>query len=134
MPHVSQKRLDPNTVAEIETQLKQFLGSTSVKTREEITNELLSETERIMLAKRLAVIHMLDRDETVYTIHQKIGVSPSTVARYARAMQQKRFQHTRRWLARNSNANAILQTIADLVAFPADAHKRSLRNIVEEDL
>ena len=44
---------------------------------------LFTKTEKVMLAKRLAIIVMLDYKESIYAIERSLKVSPSTVARFS---------------------------------------------------
>jgi uncharacterized protein YerC len=57
-----------------------FHLSTSGKARLAF-GELFTQTEKLMLAKRLAIVFMLEQKESIYAIEQVLKVSPSTVAR-----------------------------------------------------
>ena len=82
MPHVSKRLLEQKKFLGIHKELFKVItalsrsGETSV-----ILDTLLTKTEKLMLAKRLAIILMVDRKESIYAIEQTLKVSPSTVAR-----------------------------------------------------
>jgi uncharacterized protein YerC len=82
MPHISKRFLEKNKYVEIHKQLYKAVFSLvrSGKTKL-IFDELLTKTEKIMLAKRLTIIIMIDQKESIYAIENTLKVSPSTVAR-----------------------------------------------------
>ncbi len=82
MPHISKKLLERNKFIEINKQLYKNIQNLvrSGKTKV-FFDEVLTKTEKIMLAKRLAMIVMIDEGETSYAIENILQVSPSTVAR-----------------------------------------------------
>lgn len=82
MPHISKQLLEKGKFLDIHKQLFKVIAelSRSGKTRT-ILNQLLTKTEKLMLAKRLAIIFMLDQKESMYAISNILKVSPSTVAR-----------------------------------------------------
>ncbi len=82
MPHISKQLLEKKRFLEIHRQLFKIITeiSRSGKTKI-ILDELLTKTEKLMLAKRLAIIFMLDQKESMYAISNILKVSPSTVAR-----------------------------------------------------
>jgi len=83
MPHVSQKRVKKDVFKRMSNE---FINSVAfLKTRPEIKgflNELLTPTERIMLAKRLVIILMLQKGYPFNIIERTLKLSPSTVARF----------------------------------------------------
>ncbi len=82
MPHVSKKLLEKTKFSDIHHDLfktiAELSGSGNAKA---VLGELLTKTEKLMLAKRLAIIAMLDRGESIYSIQEILKVSPSTAAR-----------------------------------------------------
>jgi uncharacterized protein YerC len=82
MPHVSKHKLKPELLNKLSDKLlaifqkaqkKDFLYS--------IFDELFTETEKIMFAKRLAIVLMLDKKIPQHRIVDMLKVSPSTVAK-----------------------------------------------------
>ena len=81
MPHVSSKKLNPELLDKLLSKLLLTLGEAqNKKYLSSVVNELFSETERTMLAKRLAIILMLDSKTPQHRIVEILNVSPSTVA------------------------------------------------------
>ncbi|HEY4518663.1 MAG TPA: Trp family transcriptional regulator, partial [Candidatus Paceibacterota bacterium] len=69
MPHLSKQRLQKETYVKINRELGKALEKlVRVNKKEAFMYELLTFTERVMLAKRLAIILMLDRDNSYYEI------------------------------------------------------------------
>jgi Trp operon repressor len=90
MPHVSKQKLKVETANEIYAALLEVISSTpESKKRKQLLNELLTGTEKIMLAKRLAVIFLLAKKVPPYRIWNKLKISPSTVARFEVNLDKK---------------------------------------------
>lgn len=89
MPHVSHKKLNKKIYQKIGDQFIEFVLElkSSGDAKSFLTN-LLTKTERIMLAKRLAVICMLIRGYSFEAIQQVLQVSPSTVDRFWKIILQ----------------------------------------------
>ena len=82
MPHVSKKQLDKETFEKIFRKLIAVLErAQNQKKLTPILDELLTETEKIMLAKRLAIVLMLSGNTPQHRISEALFVSPSTVTR-----------------------------------------------------
>lgn len=81
MPHVSKNKLDQNTLYKISEKLFQTVKH--LKHEKEVSqffNDLLTKTERIMLAKRLAIVIMLESQYPFRVISRALKVSESTVS------------------------------------------------------
>lgn len=89
MPHVSRKKLNKKVFQKIGDEFIGFVLDlkSSTETKSFLTN-LLTKTERIMLAKRLAVIGMLIKGYSFEAIQQTLQISPSTVDRFWKIIQQ----------------------------------------------
>jgi len=57
-----------------------------------LLSDLLGEEEKIMLAKRLAIIIMLTRNQTAYFIAHTLHVSPATVTRIQSLLESGKYQ------------------------------------------
>ncbi|MEK7560156.1 MAG: Trp family transcriptional regulator [Patescibacteria group bacterium] len=89
MPHVSRKKLNKNIYQKISDEFIQFvLELKSSKEAKNFLSDLLTKTERIMLAKRLAVICMLMRGYSFEAIQRTLEISPSTVDRLWKIINQ----------------------------------------------
>ncbi len=83
MPHVSKKTLRRKTFRHVSRDLIELIAGLRSKGEiQTFLTELLTPTERIMLAKRLAVIFMLKKNYGFETVWRTLNVSPSTVARF----------------------------------------------------
>ena len=80
MPHVSKNKIDVKTM----TKIKKDLISVIIKphSKKTIVEELFTETEYIMLAKRLAIILLITKGVSKYRISKNLKVSISTVLRF----------------------------------------------------
>ncbi|MEK7147933.1 MAG: Trp family transcriptional regulator [Patescibacteria group bacterium] len=84
MPHISKKKLDKKTSGKIFGKLITILARAQNEKRLAlILDELLTETEKIMLAKRLAVVLMLAGNTPQHRIAEALYVSPSTITRFS---------------------------------------------------
>lgn len=92
MTHVSRKWVKKDV---FERMTRQFIDTISeLRTKQEIAGfvkELLTPTERIMLAKRLAVILMLEKGYPCRVIERTLKVSPSTSIRFWKMTKIQRF-------------------------------------------
>ena len=88
MPHVSKHVLNEKTLAQLERYLFNLLMDTTGYERRRIFQELYTATEKLMFAKRIGMLVLIERGESTHTISQMIGVSSSTVARFEIAAQR----------------------------------------------
>lgn len=92
MPHVSRKRLPKDAYgAVLQEFFKMFLGLKATRRDKDFLYEFFTKTERIMFAKRLAILALLLKGAPPYHIRLRLNVSPSTVARMQVAIQNKKF-------------------------------------------
>ena len=81
MTHVSKHKMEPVVEKRVIDAFMHAIFSASLARGKARVHSLLTPTERIMLAKRLAVITMLERDHSYYRIGQTLNVSISTIRR-----------------------------------------------------
>src|SRR3989344_1854775 len=82
MPHISNKNLKKEILEKLLNRFAKIIdASVRNHTTETLIFELFTETERIMLAKRLAVIMMRNKGLSYYSISESLQISPSTAAR-----------------------------------------------------
>ncbi|MDH7476747.1 MAG: Trp family transcriptional regulator [Microgenomates group bacterium] len=75
-------------------------------------NDLLSPTERIMIAKRVAIIYLLLKQVDYFTISEILKVSPSTVAKFHLIMEKSTgIVPTFKKLLRNEKIGQLLEEI-----------------------
>ncbi|MDO8552749.1 MAG: Trp family transcriptional regulator [bacterium] len=81
MTHVSKRKIKRQVEIQIVDAFMDALFSTNLTRGKARVRSILTPTERIMLAKRLAIITMLERDQSYYQIETTLHVSGSTVKR-----------------------------------------------------
>ncbi|MDP3763828.1 MAG: Trp family transcriptional regulator [bacterium] len=82
MPHISKRKLDQKIFDKIFKELIIVLEQAQSKKKfTPVLNELLTKTEKIMLAKRLAIVLLLFGDIPQHRIAEVLLVSPTTVSK-----------------------------------------------------
>jgi len=115
MPHVSQKRVKKQVFNRMSNEFVNAIAS--MKNSSEVRgflNELLTPTERVMLAKRLAVILMLKKKYSFLMIRHILKVSPSTVARFWKIIKMKPFQFLSREILRKEKQKKFWEELERL--------------------
>jgi len=80
MTHISSKALKPEHFNRLHTELvRSFERSFKNNSSKNVFYEFFTPTERIMFAKRLAVIALLSKEASTLTISEALSMSPSTV-------------------------------------------------------
>ncbi len=93
MPHISKRRLNKKVATELADQFLVFLSTAQTKEdARTLAQELLSQTERVMLAKRLAIVCLLVRGYTFEQIGDSLQVTPQTVTRLWRGLAEGKYQ------------------------------------------
>lgn len=119
MPHISAKPIRRKVFLKISDQLLRLLTTpSSQKENHQLVWELLTSTERIMLAKRLALVFMINRGDSIYKIGRTLKVSSSTAARFERQMEAGRYRHLLRWLEKNQPVKTLaIDKVLDQILF-----------------
>lgn len=113
MPHISRKRLKKEIATELADQFLTFLSLAQTKKEARIlANELLSQTERVMLAKRLAVVVLLVRGYSFTQIEEALGVTRQTVIRVWKDMKAGKYKKIARY-AREYTGHFKRETFMD---------------------
>lgn len=80
MPHVSSKKLKKETLDKLYSQFGKALEQSAQRSGTKFfIGNLLTKTEKIMLAKRFAVIYLLSQEVPVSYIAESLGMSPTTI-------------------------------------------------------
>jgi hypothetical protein len=79
MPHISKKKLPRALEKAVLSQLFSF--SSDGRLKRNALSDLLTETERLMLAKRLAAVVLFLEDASIYRVRRVLSISPSTAVR-----------------------------------------------------
>lgn len=129
MPHISKKKSSQEAVAQAEHLLDSFLVDTGAGTRKRMFRELFTPTERIMLTKRLLMIYLIKKKVPWDEIEKFVGVSPSTVARFAHRVERGAFAKSLPFLRANTAFKRVLNFLADAAAFPLKERKERLDDL-----
>ena len=124
MVHVSKTKLNPKVEAQLQKQIAElFVAHQTVKECTHLTREFFTKTERIMFAKRLGIIALLERGYSTYAISIAIGVSDSTVARIENQLEHGKFKNILKVLKNKRHRESVLGTIETLLTlgFPGVA-------------
>ena len=102
MPHISQKKMNDKDFNKIYDQLVSFFDTAGNQRKSDILfREFLTDTEKIMLAKRLAVLCLIDDSVSEHYISYILSVSPSTVSRISLSYEQGKFQYISNIIRKN---------------------------------
>ena len=105
MPHVSKQKLKRQTFITIYNELACLVTKRGNNAkRQYFLEELLTDTEKIMLAKRLSLIIMLHRGASSYQIEKTLKISPSTTQRFALAIESGAYRNITIFLNKNSRS------------------------------
>ncbi len=92
MPHVSRKKIKKEVATELADQFLTFLSLAHTKGEARIlASELLPQTERVMLAKRLAGVVLLVRGYSFTQIEDALGITRQTVIRIWKDMKAGKY-------------------------------------------
>ncbi|MEK7144729.1 MAG: Trp family transcriptional regulator [Patescibacteria group bacterium] len=98
MTHISRKRIKKDVATELANQFLTFLSIARSKAEASVlANEILSQTERVMLAKRLAIIVLLVRGYSFKQIEGALGVTPQTITRIWRGLKDGQYTRIARY-------------------------------------
>lgn len=114
MPHVSKKKLNQDVLDGISVQLtKIFKLSFEKESTELFVEEFFTNTEKIMLAKRLSVILLLGKGMPQDLICEKLKMSPSTISKIS--FDLKRGKYDSILNIADKDQNRILNTLANIL-------------------
>jgi len=90
---------------------------TSAVDAERFIDDLLTETEKVMLAKRLAIVLLLERGYDYRKIRDVLKVSTSTIMTASNRLKQRRtgFRQLNQKLERDKKTKALLTKIGDII-------------------
>jgi len=115
----------------MEEKMAKLLTEYSDKTRRALIDELLTSTERIMLAKRIALIFLIEQGASTRKICRLLKMSPSSVARFQVKVERGVFVQTMKWI-KHSRTPAIVRLLTQLASIPFKAQRKSLAQLVDE--
>lgn len=94
MPHISSRKLDQVLLDKLLKKLVLIIGKAQDKNSlSPVLKELLTRTEKIMLAKRLAIVFLLSKKIPQDKISDLLKVSPTTVAKISLKMEMGKYNN-----------------------------------------
>ena len=111
MPHLSKHDIPKQTRKKIEGELLSLLFSTDSHTAKSLFIEVITETEQLMLAKRVATILMLIDEQSYYRIQQLLGVSVSTSKRIHKLLVSGAFPAIEKKVTKNMEREELSRKI-----------------------
>ncbi len=113
MPHVSKKKVNVKLMNKIKKDLvKVIVKPYKDKT---IIEELFTETEYIMIAKRLAIIILILKNVSKYRISKNLKVSTSTVFRFERDIDFGKYESIKKLVKSNKKSDIKVLDILEKV-------------------
>ncbi len=132
MPHVSKKKPDGKTEEKLTFYLKEAFSDYPSKFRKSALEELLTNTEKIMLAKRMLLVLFIKQGVSTHKISSALKMSPSTVAKFEVRYSQNKFSNTARWIKNSRVEQKIIKPLLELISIPFEARKKSTYRIFNE--
>ena len=92
MPHVSYRKLKKEHLQKLYDEFASALQKSAQKSWTKFfLNDFLTYTEKIMLAKKFAVIYLLSKDVPTSYIYEALHMSPATVSRMSAKYDRGRY-------------------------------------------
>ncbi|PIR68664.1 hypothetical protein COX93_02080 [Candidatus Nomurabacteria bacterium CG_4_10_14_0_2_um_filter_30_12] len=116
MPHISSKKLKKETLNKLYSEFgKAFEKSARKSEAKFFLGDLLTKTEKIMLAKRFAIIYLLSKDVPVSYIAESLGVSYSTLSRMSLKYDIGKYSSLLKTLENNNNNKDIWRILEKIL-------------------
>ena len=116
MTNISKKPLAASVTKELFTQLADVFARADKKTAARLFSELLTEAEQIQLMKRLAIVLLLEKNQSTYRIAKLLHVSDATVRRIALTYDRGGYQEICHMYTKEAfNSREFWQTIEVLL-------------------
>ena len=123
MTRISKKNIDDEDYTVAYKQLAKLLAGLQDKNAHFLIEELLTESERIMLVKRFAAIFMFQQDYSSYRVSQSLAVSESTAQRLHQQFLQGSYNNLLNCI-KKSEKSAFLSLLEDFMMSKASSKAR----------
>ncbi|HEC30440.1 MAG TPA: helix-turn-helix domain-containing protein [Candidatus Yonathbacteria bacterium] len=132
MPHISNKKINKKIEKEVEKYLESIIKNAGSKARGAIFNEILTKTEKIMLAKRVGILYLLKKGFSIYKVSVLLGVSPSTVVRFKLKINSKKYRHTIDWVWKHSKEGKLDAVMEPLISLIFTGKTKTFKKFVDD--
>ena len=136
MTHVSSRKLAHSAEKKLYTQLADiFVAHSRPKDCQRLIYELFTDAERLMFGKRIAVIVLLERNHSFYSIAKALHVSESTVARIDARRQAGAYRQIVRTIKNKEHRQSFIGTLEAVLTagLPGNVSKR-FRDDIRRDI
>ena len=132
MPHVSPKKVDKKTLEKLHSLLFSSFTSKGVSRKEQYKffDELLTDTEKVMLAKRLTAITLLGRGFSSYHTAKILRLSEVTTRKLQLQLEAGKFKHIIK-IGAAQGKSAINRYIENLIS-PLPSYGKSFLKHLED--
>lgn len=115
---ISKNQLPVKVTKELYQTLYQILAAANTPEEvEQIFAELLSETEKVTVIKRMEIAVSLSRHESYEVIHKKLNVSSATIASIQERMDQPGWKKVVEEVKLQREAETLVQKLKKLLSF-----------------
>jgi len=104
-----------------------------MKDRKKIFRELFTRTERIMIAKRLTLIFLISEGLPPYSISRVLKMSPSSVARFQKGLDEDKYPATVTWLKPKGVSGRFLSFFDDVADVLFSGKRKSISQILKDN-
>lgn len=112
MPHISSKKFKKAYLQKLYNEFSTALEKSAKKSWMKIfLSDFLTQTEKIMLAKRFAVIYLLSKELPHSYIYQSLSMSPATIARMSLKYEIGKYSALLKTIENNKDIWDILEKI-----------------------
>ncbi|HEY4505248.1 MAG TPA: hypothetical protein VJG67_00955 [Candidatus Paceibacterota bacterium] len=121
MPHVSNKKISEKDFVNIYNQLLSVFDVAGQKrASQKIFQEFLTDTEKVMFAKRLAIICMIIEGISIHYISETLFVSRSTVVRVSLGYEIGKYRFIQSIIKKNKTT--VWQVIGNIISHGAESY------------
>ncbi len=127
MAQISRRRLNPKVWDQIlHLFLRALIETKSEAGAKGLTNSFLTSTERVMLAKRLALFFFIEKGLTVREIADRLKISTATVVRWQLAWSRAdaNFKKVIRQIMAQEEINRLFDKVLAVVSWPQTIGRR----------
>lgn len=112
MTHVSQKEVADRWLEKMsELLLAATTQPSSARGRKKVLMELLTDTEKLMLAKRVALVAMIAADFSSYTIAKRLKMSTATIKRFRKLFDGGAYEYLATELKKLKDQEVFWETL-----------------------
>ena len=115
MARVSKQTLTQQQESELAHQLTEVVGRLNSDLAQKFVTEFFGKEEKLMLAKRLAIIALLSEGRPIHRIATYLHVSESTVAKLYERYERHEFDYTIKALTKNKKDYTEFIAILDSI-------------------